>query len=432
MTTLCGLYVAQGIPWGFVTVTFAAWLAQPKHNLSVEQIGPILAVATVPWSFKFLWGPLMDRFTIPSMGRRRPWIIFAQSMAILVLGSMLLFDDLPGMVWTSTPDDSSAMKVILHLVPGPLAAVILLANIFVSLQDVAVDALAVDLLKEDERGVANGLMYGCSYLGTAIGGAGLGLVVSRYGIQAGLIGQAALLSVIMLLPLLFRERPSIEDGEHVDRPAWMLPDHTAGDVFGDLWKSFCLRSTLLGAGIALGAKIGIGVLTAVFVDYLLKHGWTQEEYTSVMGGYALVLGLCGSVLGGFAADRFGAKRIIVVVSLLLGGLWIGCGTYPPVVESKMLMKCLLISQEFLLGMVAVALFSLFMTISWPRVAATQFTTYMALMNLSTTCGSYAAGQLSTYFDVQQILIIAGLLQMAMMIPVLFIDPQQTRRVLGDA
>ncbi len=435
MTTLCGLYVAQGIPWGFVTVTFAAWLAQPKHNLSTAQIGPMLAVATLPWSFKFLWGPLMDRFTIPSMGRRRPWIIFAQSMAILVLASMLLFDDLPGMVWTSAPDASPAMKMIFHLIPGPLAGLILLANVFVSLQDVAVDALAVDLLKEDERGVANGLMYGCSYLGTAIGGAGLGLVVSRYGIQAGLIGQAVLLSVIMLLPLLFRERPSTahgEDGGQVDRPELAVQDNMSGSVFGDLWKSFRLKSTLLGAAIALGARIGIGVLTAVFVDYLLKHGWTQEEYTSVMGGSALMLGLCGSVLGGFAADRIGAKQIIVVASLLLGGLWIGCGAWPPVVESKMLMKCLLNSQEFLLGMMSAALFSLFMTISWPRVAATQFTTYMALMNLSTTCGSYAAGQLSIHFDVQQLLVIAGLLQMAMMIPVLFIDPGQTRRVLGDA
>ncbi|HIE98152.1 MAG TPA: MFS transporter [Fuerstia sp.] len=257
----------------------------------------------------------------------------------------------------------------------------------------------------------------------------------RYGIQAGLIGQAVLLSLIMLLPLLIRERPSTahsEDGGRADRPEPVMQDNISGSVFGDLWKSFRLRSTLLGAGIALGAKIGIGVLTAVFVDYLVKHGWTLEEYTSVMGGYALVLGLGGSVIGGFAADRFGAKRIIVVVSLLLGGLWIGCGVFPPVVESKMLMTCLLISQEFLLGMVSVALFSLFMTISWPRVAATQFTTYMALMNLSTTCGSYAAGQLSVHFAVQQILIIAGLLQIAVMIPVLFIDPGQTRRVLGDA
>ena len=434
MTTLCGLYVAQGIPWGFVTVTFAAWLAQPKHNLSVEQIGPILAVATLPWSFKFLWGPLMDRFTIPSMGRRRPWIIFAQSMAILVLGSMLLFDDLPSMVWTSAPDSGPVVKAIFQLVPGPLAAMILLANIFVSMQDVAVDALAVDLLKEHERGVANGLMYGCSYLGTAIGGAGLGLVVSRYGIQAGLIGQAALLSAIMLLPLLIRERPLTaqgEDGGHEGRPDPVLPGSSARSVFGDLWRAFRLRSTLLGAVLALGANIGIGVLTAVFVDYLLKNGWTQQEYTSIMGGYALMLGLCGSVLGGFAADRIGAKPIIVVVTMLLGVLWIGCGAWPPVLQSKVLMKALLISQEFLLSVVSVSLFSLFMTVSWPRVAATQFTTYMALMNLSKTCGSYAAGELSLHCSVQQMLIVAGLLQIVMMLPVLFIDPGQTRRELGD-
>ena len=71
LLTLCGLYVAQGIPWGFVTVTFAAWLAAPAQGMTTEQIGPILAVATLPWSFKFLWGPLMDRYTIASMGRRR-------------------------------------------------------------------------------------------------------------------------------------------------------------------------------------------------------------------------------------------------------------------------------------------------------------------------------------------------------------------------
>ena len=71
MLTLCGLYVAQGIPWGFVTITFASWLAKPEQGITTGQLGPILAVATLPWSFKFLWGPLMDRFTIRRLGRRR-------------------------------------------------------------------------------------------------------------------------------------------------------------------------------------------------------------------------------------------------------------------------------------------------------------------------------------------------------------------------
>jgi PAT family beta-lactamase induction signal transducer AmpG len=92
---------------------------------------------------------------------------------------------------------------------------------------------------------------------------------------------------------------------------------------------------------------------------------------------------------------------------------------------------LLLGQELLLAVLSVSLFSLFMNISWPKVAATQFTTYMALMNLATTIGSYAAGSLSHSLSVAQILVVAGVLQMLVAIPVLFIDPRQTRRVLGD-
>ena len=54
LITLCILYVAQGIPYGFVTVTFASYLAE--QGKSVEAIGAIIALGTLPWTFKFLWG----------------------------------------------------------------------------------------------------------------------------------------------------------------------------------------------------------------------------------------------------------------------------------------------------------------------------------------------------------------------------------------
>lgn len=455
MLTLCGLYVAQGIPWGFVTVTFAAWLGQKENNLTTEQIGPILAVASLPWSFKFFWGPVMDRFTIPSLGRRRPWIIFAQGMAVLTLGSLLFFDDLPGMVWTDPPSGNWFVTAMFKLVPGPLAAMILVANIFVSMQDVAVDALAVDLLDEEERGVANGLMYGSSYFGTAIGGAGLGFLVARYGIRAGIFGQAALLSVIMLLPIFFRERRRVvgdratagglESGtlahtlENPYAPVSSMQSHSVGDdqhqkasVFRDLLKAFRLSSALLGVLVALCVRVGIGVLTAVFVSYLQSDaGWTMEEYTTVTGGYAVFLGLLGAGLGGYVADRFGSKRVIFTTSILLGVLWIVYGLRPDYLGSRTHVTALLLTQEFLLAVMSVGLFAMFMSISWPKVAATQFTSYMALMNLSTTIGSYMAGRLSQSASIFQILILAGILQAVLVIPVLFIDIKQTRRILGD-
>ncbi|MEZ6127464.1 MAG: MFS transporter [Planctomycetaceae bacterium] len=445
LLTLCGLYVAQGIPWGFVTVTFAAWLAEPQNGLTVKQIGPILAVASLPWSFKFLWGPLLDRFTIPSLGRRRPWIILSQGMAIIVLGSMLFFDNLPGMVWTDVPDTGSWFRPLYAVVPGPLAAMILLANLFVSMQDVAVDALAVDLLEEKERGVANGLMYSCSYLGTAIGGFGLGQIVAAYGIRAGIVGQAVLLLLIMMLPVLMRERRSIQSADDPSQSGDLLRNDGVAEserhsermvvepVFANLWKAFRLRSAAIGVVVALSVRIGIGVLTAVFVDYLLKDGgWTLAEYTSVTGGYAVMLGLTGSVAGGFAADRFGPKQMIIGMSLLLGVLWMTFGFVPAALGSRWLVTGLLLTQELVLAVLSVSLFSLFMSISWPGVAATQFTTYMALMNLSTTIGSYAAGQVDVVNGIHRILILAGLLQTAVIIPVLFIDPTETRRILGTA
>lgn len=462
MLTLCGLYVAQGVPWGFVTVTFAAWLAEDAQGLTTAEIGPIMAVASLPWSFKFLWGPIMDRLTLKRFGKRRPWIIFAQSMAILVLGSMAFFDDLPGMVWTDT-QQTSFWKPIYWLVPGPLAGLILLANMFVSIQDVAVDALAVDLLEEKERGIANGLMYGSSYFGTALGGAGLGYVVSQFGIQAGILGQAVILAVIMALPILFRERPlsgtatqtptvhSASEGAtnensspyRAPSPAHQSPAVIAaaddpvpansGSIVRDLLRAFSLRATILGVFVALGVKIGIGVLTTVFVDYLMKDGgWTQEQYSTVTGGYAVLLGLTGSAIGGLLADQLGAKPVIATTSIIVGLMWVMFGLTPDSLGNPSLVTSLLICQEFFFAVLSVGLFSLFMAVSWPRVAATQFTTYMALMNGSTAIGSYLAGVIGESTTVSQVLIIAGVLQIVMIVPVLFIDTRQTRRVLGHS
>ncbi len=431
LATLCALYVAQGIPWGFVTVTFAAWLAKPEHGLTAEQLGPILAVASLPWSFKFLWGPLMDRFAIPRFGRRRPWIILSQSLAILVLCSFLFADDMNAWVfWSQSESPHWAIRWLQSIAPGPLAGLILTANIFISMQDVAVDALAVDLLNEDERGIANGLMYGSSYFGTAIGGAGLGYVVAHYGIRAGILGQAFLLLVIMLLPIFVRERPveaKVDEGDESE------PQASLFSVFLDLGRAFSLSATLLGALTAVTVKLGVGILVAVFVDYLMKDGgWTQEQYSRITGGYAVMVGLGGSAMGGWLADRYGAKVIIASSLGSLSMMWIGFGMTSQSLDSQTVVTWMLIVQELLLAVSSVALFSLFMTISWPRVAATQFTAYMAIMNLSMTLGNYAAGVLSARLSIFQILIVAGIVQLCVLAPMLMIDSSQTRRVLGGA
>ena len=81
---MAALYLAQGIPWGFATITLAALLAEQGADAST--IGKILAAVVLPWSFKFVGGPLVDGIRLPG-GRRRPWILIAQiGMMATLLG----------------------------------------------------------------------------------------------------------------------------------------------------------------------------------------------------------------------------------------------------------------------------------------------------------------------------------------------------------
>jgi PAT family beta-lactamase induction signal transducer AmpG len=140
LATLCLLYIAQGLPWGFTATTIPSYLGQ--RGLEAAAIGGALAMTTLPYSFKWIWGPLIDAFPIPRIGRRRPWIVFAQLMMAATILAMIAIPDLTGDI------QALAWMIFLH-------------TIFNSMQDVAVDALAVDLLQDDERGRVNGMMYAC-------------------------------------------------------------------------------------------------------------------------------------------------------------------------------------------------------------------------------------------------------------------------------
>ncbi|MBA2540391.1 MAG: MFS transporter [Deltaproteobacteria bacterium] len=269
LTVMTALYVAQGIPYGFITVTLAAYLA--KHGATEGDIGDLTAFAMLPWSFKWLWAPLVDRFSHSRMGRRRPWIILAQA-ALVTMSSALIF----------IPDVSAELDTVRWMV--------FTANVFASLQDVSVDALAVDLLPEKERGFANGLMYGGSYLGVIFGGAVLSTIAGREGLSSAMITQGLVLGGIALLPLLLRERTT--DSWFSLRARPQPADRPRSNLFKQLARAFRRRSPLLAAVLAVGILLASQTLTAVLTVLLMKKlGWEQEEFGQMTGGLPLIFAL---------------------------------------------------------------------------------------------------------------------------------------------
>ena len=70
------MYFAQGIPYGLMNIAVPAWLA--SQGVGAGEIASFLAIIILPWAFKLLSGPLMDRYQFLAMGRRRPWVLGAQ------------------------------------------------------------------------------------------------------------------------------------------------------------------------------------------------------------------------------------------------------------------------------------------------------------------------------------------------------------------
>lgn len=389
-----------------------------EGGMSAADTGRLVAISVVPWTFKWAWGPLIDALGTSPMGRRRPWILAAQAGMALSIGAMLLI-----------PDPGASL--------GALMTLVFLHNVFNSLQDVSVDALAVDLLSEDERGRANGFMYGSKYLGGMIGGAGLANVAAVHGLSGALLAMVGLLAIIMAFPLLLREREgdalwSRPRAGGLDRAALAAVGGRAVGVLKLLGRAFSVRSSWLGGVLILGLGFGSGALDKLTEAYFIQtRGWTAEEWVDLAGGWAVGLGLLGAIAGGLLADRFGAKRVVALAAVALAWSWIAFAVVPSLWGSRPFIFAIVLAGTICTSIMATAMFALAMGLSWPKVAATQFTAYMALSNLSTSIGHASTGEFAARWSLgQSYLVAAGLLCVTVLV-LQFIDPRQARRVLGE-
>ena len=400
--TLCVLYAAQGMPWGFVTIALLSYLAGQGAGLA--ETAKISSLATLPWTFKVFWGPIIDRFTIRSMGRRRPWIVFSQLAMSATLLAMILVGDL------TEEFETLAWMVFLH-------------NCFVSLQDVSSDALAVDVLLDEERGTVNGMMWASSYVGTAIGGAGMGTVIANFGLRPAFCLQAAVLFLILCVPLFVRERAGEKllpwtEGDAKLEPGEEEMEDLRGLVKG-LFGAFAAWPPFLGALYAYAASVMVGMRVAVMpVFYTQEIGWTDEHYAQVEGGAGSAAGVAGALVGGFLADRVGVKVIITFGMLGISGFCVAMGASEELRAHESFPLVFLLGTTFLISLMTVASFALFMRLCTPAVAGTQYTLYMALANLARVSGAAIVASIegSGYRTIFLVMAVA------IVVPLLFLYP----------
>jgi len=373
--TLFILYVAQGVPIGLFWFAIPAWMA--ASGADAADIGYVLGLTALPWTLKLVNGFIMDRYTFLPMGRRRVWIVGAQCVMIALLLSCAVAR--PGV------DD-----ILLLGIAG------FVVNMATTFQDVAVDGLAVDIMEEDERSRASGMMFGGQSIGIAMSTGLTGLAIASFGPSAAYALAAAFIAMITAWVLLLRERT----GER--RLPWSTgtvhPRNTAihlgawWPILKNTMRSVLLPVSLLWLPVLLVRGFHYGMFTGITpVLGANELGWAEDSITATVSTAQLVGGILGLTLGGWVGDRFGAKKTVIAFFLL----------YMSVSATMFLTQSMWSDPALFYGfvyawcaldvLITVAALPISMRLCHPGVAATQFTLYMACSNFGISIGAWVFG-----------------------------------------
>jgi PAT family beta-lactamase induction signal transducer AmpG len=398
------LYLAQGIPEGMVIFGLPAWMAM--NGKSPAEIGSFTAIALIPWSFKIIAAPLMDRFTYLPMGRRRPWIIFGQ------LGLVASF-------------------LSMAFIPDPLNNLTLLmvaafsVSLFTIFQDIAVDGMAIDILPVDQQARANGLMWGSKTLGISASVAAGSYIINAYGFFYAVSALSCIVLLIMIVPVFLRERPGEKimpwtKGE-ISEVSGKLQLHSWKAILKSLFQVFFLRVSII-MGIAVFSYcIGRGLIRAVLPVFTVQElGWTDVSYSQTFATVNLISGILGMFVAGALIDFFGKIRMMTIYLLCLIGVVLAMTLMKNYWQNEFVVYGFFAGFFILDTFITIAVFATAMQLCWKRISATQFTLFMAIANLGLAAGARLLGPLTENLSWEYVILSVVIFASVMLILIRYI------------
>ena len=378
------LYFAQGVPEGMLFYGIPAWMAM--NGKSPGEIAGFAVVTVLPWSFKFIVAPLMDRYNYLPMGRKRPWILLGQI----------------GLVVSC---------IYMAYIPDPLnnLSQLMIAGFFVSFfgafQDVATDGMAVDIIPADQQAKANGLMWGSKIIGMSLSLALGSWLLNKYNFTIAILMMAVAIGIIMLVPLFLRERQGEKIVPWTSGEASPLTKNLQIEswrhIFKSLFSVFRLRSSLIIALVLFISQGGFKYVSTLLPIFTVKElSWTNVDYSNYFASAKLVGGIVGMLIGGLLIDKFGKKRmmnfyflnsIFLIMTLVLSK------SYWP---SRNFIFAFMITQNILYTFASIGIFAIAMQCCWKKVSTSQFTLFMTIANLGQMTFAALIGPIRENFNWQ--------------------------------
>jgi MFS transporter, PAT family, beta-lactamase induction signal transducer AmpG len=336
------LYMSQSLPTTFFSQTIPVFLRQ--QGVSLETIG-LLSLLIFPQVLRFLWAPWIDRYGRTPRGHYKFWIVGAQSVMVVLLIVCAWFNlqtDLPTII---------AILVVLYIA--------------IATQDIATDALAIELLDERERGIGNGIQVGASSLGAVLGGGVLLLLLENFGWQKSVVNLAILIAILAMPIYLHRETiPPI------------VPQVNQRGAIRSFLTSSTNRDWLLAIWIF---GMSLGMTLPMVQTLLVDRGWSLTDIGILTGIVGQTVSCVSAIVAGTIVTILGKNRSILLAQgfamFTIGlQLWLAGG-----VVDKFAIYAIVLSLESAMSMVITSIYAIMMDRARPDSAGTDFSIQVSVL-----------------------------------------------------
>lgn len=349
MLAVLFLGFSSGLPLFTMLYLMQAWLA--KSGVDIKALG-LFALVGFPYTFKFLWAPLMDRYSIGPLGRRRGWMALTQLALFLVIGSM-------GML------DPRTQLPIIVLAAGAM-------TFLSSSQDIVIDAYRREILADHEQGLGAAVIVN-AYKAAGLVPSALGLILADSLPWSTVFWVVGAFMLPGLVCTLLAPEPRIYGAPPKNMyEAIVLPFREF--IARDGW-----RQALIIVAFVLLYKIGDSMATALATKFYLDIGFTTTQIGLAANATGLWASLAGGVVGGIWMVKMGINRALWVFGALQAVAILGFAWLAQVGPNQLLLAAVIGFESFAsLGLGAAALVAFISRATDPRYTATQYALFSSL------------------------------------------------------
>nr|WP_041780093.1 AmpG family muropeptide MFS transporter [Allocoleopsis franciscana] len=392
MAALVLLGFSSGLPLFLTSKTLQAWMTVEGVNL--RSIG-LFSLVGLPYSLKFLWSPLLDRFVPPFLGRRRGWLALTQGALLLAIAAMAL------------QQPRQALQF--------LAINALFIAFFSATQDIAADAYRTDVLEQREMG-AGAAVFVLGYRVALLVTGALALILADQMPWSTVYLLMSLLMVVGLVSSFWAPEPREQE-----RPPESLSEAVILPFAEFFQRSGVIRAVLILVFIVL-YKLGDALVNNMSTPFLLKTGFTQTDIGAIQGGMGLLATIVGTLAGGAILSKLGINRSLWVFGGLQAVSNLAYFVLAQLGKNYSFLVITINIENFCAGLGTAAFVAFLMSLCNQRFSATQYALLSSLMAVSRDILVAPAGGLAEatgwplFFLVSIVAAVPGLLLLPVFAP----------------